>query len=122
LQGVPLEVHGDGEQSRDFSYIDNVVDGNLRAMETPGVSGEVFNIACGSRHSLLAIAAAIENVLCRSVPRPRVASRTGGVRPPARRRSACSGTGRWSTSTRGSNGPAPASSSGGRRDARAQGG
>jgi len=58
LEGIPLEVHGDGEQSRDFSYIDNVVDGNLRAMETPGVSGEVFNIACGSRHSLLAIAAA----------------------------------------------------------------
>ena len=80
LQGIPLEVHGDGEQSRDFSYIDNVVDGNLRAMETPGVSGEVFNIACGSRHSLLAIAAAIEKFLGRKVARQHVGSRPGDVR------------------------------------------
>lgn len=80
LEGIPLEVHGDGHQSRDFSYIDNVVDGNLRAMETPGVSGEVFNIACGSRHSLLAIAAAIETFLGRAVPRAHVASRAGDVR------------------------------------------
>jgi UDP-glucose 4-epimerase len=49
LKHEPLEVHGDGLQSRDFTFIDNVVQGNIRAMETPGVSGEVFNIACNKR-------------------------------------------------------------------------
>jgi UDP-glucose 4-epimerase len=73
-------VHGDGEQSRDFTYIDNVVHGNLLAMETPGVSGEVFNIACGTRHSLLAIADAIADFLGRKLPRTHVASRAGDVR------------------------------------------
>jgi UDP-N-acetylglucosamine/UDP-N-acetyl-alpha-D-glucosaminouronate 4-epimerase len=80
LRGEPLEVHGDGEQSRDFTYIDNVVQGNLLAMDTPGVSGEVFNIACNTRHSLLAIAAAIGAFLGRDPVRNHVAARPGDVR------------------------------------------
>ena len=80
LQGHALEVHGDGEQSRDFTYIDNVVQGNLRAMETPGVSGQVFNVACGTRHSLIAIADAIGDFLGRRLVREHVASRAGDVR------------------------------------------
>src|SRR5262249_30611787 len=69
LRGEPLEVHGDGEQSRDFTYIDNVVHGNLLAMSAPGVSGEVFNVACGGHHSLLAIAEAIGSFLGRQPER-----------------------------------------------------
>jgi nucleoside-diphosphate-sugar epimerase len=42
-------IFGDGEQTRDFTYVRNVVDANLRAMETKGVEGEVFNIACGEK-------------------------------------------------------------------------
>jgi UDP-glucose 4-epimerase len=80
LQHEPLEIHGDGEQSRDFTYIDNVVQGNLRAMETPGVSGEVFNIACGTRHSLLAIADAIGAFLGRDLPRQHTPPRAGDVK------------------------------------------
>ena len=80
LQHEPLEIHGDGEQSRDFTYIDNVVQGNLRAMDTPGVSGEVFNLACGTRHSLLAIADAIGAFLGRELPRVHTPSRAGDVR------------------------------------------
>jgi UDP-glucose 4-epimerase len=80
LQHEPLEIHGDGEQSRDFTYIDNVVQGNLKAMETPGVSGEVFNIACGTRHSLLAIADAIGAFLGRDLPRTHTPPRAGDVR------------------------------------------
>jgi UDP-glucose 4-epimerase len=80
LNGEALEVHGDGEQSRDFTYIDNVVQGNLRAMETQGVSGEVFNVACGTRHSLLAIAQAIGDFLGRPPTLRHVASRAGDVR------------------------------------------
>jgi len=80
LQGKPLEVHGDGEQSRDFTYIDNVVQGNLLAMVAPDVSGEVFNVACGTHHSLLAIADAIGRFLGCRLARMHVASRPGDVR------------------------------------------
>jgi len=80
LAGEPLEVHGDGEQSRDFTYIDNVVQANVLAMTTPGVSGEVFNVACGTRHSLLAIADAIAGFLDRRLARNHVAARAGDVR------------------------------------------
>jgi nucleoside-diphosphate-sugar epimerase len=80
MQGRAVEVHGDGEQSRDFTYVDNVVDANLRAMETPGVSGEIFNVACGTRHSLLAIAEEIGRFLGRPVERKHVAPRAGDVR------------------------------------------
>ncbi len=47
LRGEPLEVHGDGRQSRDFTYIDNVVDANLLAARAPDVGGEVFNVDGG---------------------------------------------------------------------------
>jgi UDP-glucose 4-epimerase len=80
LRHEPLEIHGDGEQSRDFTYIDNVVQGNLRAMDTPGVSGEVFNIACNTRHSLLAIADAIGDFLGRRPERRHIEPRAGDVR------------------------------------------
>jgi len=52
LDGQPLTLNGDGTQSRDFTYIDNVVQANLRALDAPGVSGEVFNIGCGQRYDL----------------------------------------------------------------------
>jgi len=82
LRHEPLEVHGDGLQSRDFTYIDNVVLGNLLAMDAPGpgVSGEVFNLACGSQHTLLAIADAIGAFLGGTLERHHVASRPGDVR------------------------------------------
>ena len=80
LDGVPLTVHGDGMQSRDFTYIDNVVLANRLAMSTPGVGGSVFNVACGSRHSLLDIAAVIGRFLGRDLKRNHVAPRRGDVR------------------------------------------
>jgi nucleoside-diphosphate-sugar epimerase len=51
LAGECVTIDGDGEQSRDFTYIDNVVNANLLAAETPGekVSGRTMNIATGSR-------------------------------------------------------------------------
>ena len=45
-------VYGDGEQTRDFTYVDNAVQANLLACEAPGASGEVFNIGTGARISL----------------------------------------------------------------------
>jgi UDP-glucose 4-epimerase len=49
LEGRPPKVYGDGLQSRDFTYVQNVVEANLLACTAPGVAGEVFNIACGDR-------------------------------------------------------------------------
>jgi UDP-glucose 4-epimerase len=45
-------IYGDGEQTRDFTYVANVVDGVLRAVEAPGAAGEVINVATGGRISL----------------------------------------------------------------------
>lgn len=56
LKRVAPEIHWDGRQSRDFSYVDNVVQGNLCAMLAPrAVSGNVYNIACHEEFSVLDI-------------------------------------------------------------------
>jgi UDP-glucose 4-epimerase len=52
LEGRQPTIYGDGEQTRDFTYVANVVDGVLRACEAPKASGEVINVACGTRISL----------------------------------------------------------------------
>ena len=52
LEGRRPTIYGDGEQTRDFTYVANVVDGVLRAAEAPGVAGEVINVATGGRISL----------------------------------------------------------------------
>jgi len=49
LRGEPPTIFGDGGQSRDFTYVENVVEANLLAARAPDVAGEVFNIACGER-------------------------------------------------------------------------
>jgi nucleoside-diphosphate-sugar epimerase len=51
----PPVIYGDGTQSRDFTYIENVVHANLLALEAAGVGGEAFNIACGERVTLKAV-------------------------------------------------------------------
>lgn len=53
LNGGRPTIYGDGLQSRDFTYVDNVVLANLAAARVPGVSGQVFNVACGGSHSVL---------------------------------------------------------------------
>ena len=80
LKDEPIIIHGDGEQSRDFTYIDNVVQANLLACTTPGVGGQVFNIACNSRHSVLDIAHSIEKLLGRPVKLEHTPPRSGDVR------------------------------------------
>lgn len=53
LDGQPPTIYGDGLQSRDFTYIDNVVYGNLLALRAPGVGGEMLNLATGGQITLL---------------------------------------------------------------------
>lgn len=80
LRGEPLEIHGDGEQSRDFTYVENVVEANLRAAVAPGIAGEVFNIGCGERYSVLQVKAHLERILGRSLPARHTPPRQGDMR------------------------------------------
>jgi len=52
IEGRQPVIYGDGEQTRDFTYVANVVDGVLRACEAPKAAGEAINVACGTRISL----------------------------------------------------------------------
>jgi nucleoside-diphosphate-sugar epimerase len=79
LRHRPLEVHGDGTQSRDFTYIDNVVEANILAARAPGAPGEVFNVGCGSRTSLLEIIGKLEAIVGRPLERRHTPSRAGDV-------------------------------------------
>ena len=55
LSGKTPTIFGDGKQSRDFTYVKNVVNANLAACQTSGIGGEVFNVACGTRIDLNAL-------------------------------------------------------------------
>lgn len=76
LREQPPTIYGDGEQSRDFTYIDNVVHANLLAARAPRTSGEAINIACGSRVTLNEVIRLINEHLGKNVkpiytdPRP----------------------------------------------------
>ena len=80
LRGQAPTIYGDGEQTRDFCYIDNVVQANLLAAESPRLSGEVVNIACGRRVSVNAIVAQANRLLGTNIRAQYVAPRPGDVR------------------------------------------
>lgn len=63
LSGTSPTIYGDGEQTRDFTYVDNVIDGVLRAADAPDVAGQVINIATGVRISLNEAWAALGEIL-----------------------------------------------------------
>ena len=63
LKGSPPTIFGDGEQSRDFTYIENVVQANLLAMSTEHLHGEAINIACGERTSLNQLLNVLKRIL-----------------------------------------------------------
>jgi UDP-glucose 4-epimerase len=73
-------VYGDGEQTRDFTYVANVVEANLLACKAPRAPGHVINVACGQRISLLDLLAALEAIFGKKIA-PRFApKRAGDVR------------------------------------------
>jgi nucleoside-diphosphate-sugar epimerase len=80
LKGEAPVIYGDGEQSRDFTFVDNVVEANLLAMTADGVAGRAYNIACGERTSLNDLVAAIARVLDRQIAPRYAESRAGDVR------------------------------------------
>jgi nucleoside-diphosphate-sugar epimerase len=78
--GEPVHIHGDGEQSRDFTYVGNVVDATLRAAEAEGASGEIFNIANGAPATVNVLADTIGAILGKPVLRETFAPRAGDIR------------------------------------------
>lgn len=63
LKGQAPPIHGTGFQTRDFTYVGNVVQANLKAAAAPRAAGEVFNIACGRRYSVRQLVAALNKRL-----------------------------------------------------------
>ena len=80
LEGRSPLIHGDGEQSRDFTYVNNAVDANLLAASAPGAAGEAFNVACGERTTLNAIVARIADLCGHEVEAVHDDARPGDVR------------------------------------------
>ena len=79
-KGVPPTVYGDGEQSRDFTYVENVVQANLRACEVPGIAGMVFNAGTGRRYTLNQTLALLEKFAGRPAKAKFVEARNGDIR------------------------------------------
>ena len=79
-RGEPVTVHGDGEQSRDFTYVDNVVDATLRAADAAGATGCVFNVASGAPASVNGLADAIGRILGKPVEIRSEPPRRGDIR------------------------------------------
>ena len=73
-------IYGDGQQTRDFTYVTNVVDGVIRATETPGVGGHVFNVATSSRISLNQLLATLNKIFGTSLEPIYKEARQGDVR------------------------------------------
>ncbi len=80
LRGVSPIIYGDGEQSRDFTYIDNVVEANVLAARAQATQGEVINIACAERITINAVIKWINDILHTSVPPEYAPSRAGDVK------------------------------------------
>ncbi|CAG0947093.1 UDP-glucose 4-epimerase [Anaerolineae bacterium] len=80
LAGKPYPVYGDGEQSRDFSYVENVVQANLLAAEAPLEGAPVINIAYGQRTTLNQIIAILNELTGQKIAAQYNAERPGDVR------------------------------------------
>lgn len=80
IEGEPPTVYGDGEQSRDFTYIDNVVDETLRACEAPGASGIVFNGGTGARITLNQVLKLLEKITGKKIEAKYDPPRAGDIR------------------------------------------
>jgi nucleoside-diphosphate-sugar epimerase len=80
VDGRPPTIYGDGEQTRDFTYVDNVVDGVLRACSAPGAAGHTMNVATGGRVSLNVLFAELRDLTGASVEPVYREARAGDVK------------------------------------------
>jgi UDP-glucose 4-epimerase len=80
LDGRAPTIYGDGEQTRDFTFIENVVDANLLAAQADGVAGQVFNVATGSSCTVNFVIAQINRILGKQLRPTHVPERAGDVK------------------------------------------
>jgi nucleoside-diphosphate-sugar epimerase len=78
--GRTVQIHGDGEQSRDFTHVGNVIDATLRAGEASGANGEIFNIAAGAPASVNHLADTIGAIQGKPVAKEFLPPRAGDIR------------------------------------------
>jgi nucleoside-diphosphate-sugar epimerase len=79
-RGDPVTIYGDGEQSRDFTYVSNVVDATIRAAAAEGANGRIFNVAAGSPATVNQLADTIGSILGKPVERRFEPPRAGDIR------------------------------------------
>lgn len=79
LKGKQPPIYGTGQQSRDFTYIDNVVEANILATIVKGVSGEVFNVASGEDYSILELVKILNKIMNKSIKAVFMPPRQGDV-------------------------------------------
>ena len=79
-EGKPLTIFSDGEQTRDFIFIDDIVNANILAATHPAAAGEVFNISTGVVHSINQLVKIIGEITGREIPFSHAAPRAGEVR------------------------------------------
>lgn len=80
LRGQPYTIQGDGQQTRDLTYVENVVAATVAATTAEGVAGQVINIACGRQTSILELTAIIDQITGRQTPIVYLPPRPGDVR------------------------------------------
>jgi nucleoside-diphosphate-sugar epimerase len=80
LNGQRPVIYGDGLQSRDFTYVENVVEANLLASQADGAAGQAFNVACGGRYTLLELLAKMKEFLGSDIEPIHESARAGDVR------------------------------------------
>jgi len=78
--GAPVTIFDDGEQSRDFTYVDNVVEANLLAADADGASGRIFNVSAGAPTTVNELADTIGRLLGKEVAREYEPPRAGDLR------------------------------------------
>jgi UDP-glucose 4-epimerase len=78
--GQPITIEGDGGQSRDFTYVTNIVDATVRAADAEGANGRIFNISAGVPATINELADAIGRILDRPVDRIAAPERPGDIR------------------------------------------
>ncbi|MFH1856839.1 MAG: SDR family oxidoreductase [Candidatus Omnitrophota bacterium] len=80
LKNQSPPVHDDGEQSRDFTYVKDIVRANLLALESENADGEIFNVASGKRYTILELVNCLNSLLKRNIKPTFIAHRKGDVR------------------------------------------
>jgi UDP-glucose 4-epimerase len=80
IKGTPATIYGDGQQSRDFCFIENVIEANLLACTAKDAPGEVMNVACGEAITLLGVLETIQETLGKKIPPKHDPPRTGDIK------------------------------------------